>query len=97
VPDADNEMLKYFSKFDNRWESKEDFMEKNTGMIADYNEVDATRRTQNWMNGEERGMIAYIKSHKSVINDYKKNYFLLNKQLILRHIRGIEIAKALKT
>jgi hypothetical protein len=89
-------MLKYFSKFENRYDSKVDFMERNLGQTADFNELDATRRTQNWMNGEERGMIAYIKSHKSVISDYKRNYFLLNKQLILRHIKKIEMTRALK-
>jgi len=54
-------------------------MQENLEKASYFNEHDATRRTQNWMNGEERGMVAYIKSHDSVLTDYKKNYFLLNK------------------
>ena len=41
-------------------------------------------------------MIAYCKSHDSVLTDFKRNYFLLNKQLILRHRRKILTADAMK-
>ena len=44
IDDSESEMIKFYSKFTNRWEPRLDFMERNLQNTAYHNEVEAERR-----------------------------------------------------
>ena len=58
--DESNEMLNYFKQFENRWDSKVDFKQKNVFLSGDYGELDATRRCQNEIVAGERRLATFM-------------------------------------
>lgn len=94
--DESNEMLNYFKQFENRWDSKVDFMQKNVFLSGDYGELDATRRCQNEIVAGERRLATFMGNQQNLFTDHQKKYFLLHKQSILRETRKVWTKDALK-